>query len=166
MKTRVIKIVFCLSVIVVGAALFWRCKSEDKTTCIVEIQNTKESYDDPNTKYHVVNMYYMILNPPDDLQKLKAVVDTYLHHNSFQQGLPKKEKRDRYITVLFYRESNHFHRGWQPRDDYFNMDRIEDHGDDCIAMVDWTDGDLEKHYYIDKKSRDRNDYGTILEEVN
>lgn len=148
MKTG--KILFPVMLIILGV-FFWGCGQQDKTTQIFEIKNTQEIGNFPGPKYTGINKHYMIINPPQDLNELKILIKEFIANNSVETQLPKKENKPRYIDLTFYRESKSFPRNWQPCDDFFNEDRIEDHGDDCIASVRWTDDNPEKVYEVYKK---------------
>ena len=67
--------------------------------------------------------------------------------------------------MYFYRSSKNLPKNWQPDEAYLNTDRIEHHKDDCIAVIRWSDSQPQKRYDIMKKSSNKSDYGSIIEEI-
>lgn len=131
---------------------------------IFEIKNTQLVYSPPESKVVNIGKHYMIINPPQNLQNLKTLIEKFQKDNPIDNKIGLQVNKERVYTLYFYRESYKLPRNWQPNDGYFTVDRIEDHRNDCIATIIWSDSDYKKNYCIMEKSN--NKYGSIIETQN
>lgn len=138
---------------------------ESTVSEVFEIKNTKEIYNYTDSKVITIMKYYMIPNPPDDLQELKKLVEKFIQDNPVDRENGLDANKDRLYEVYFYRKSNKLPRNWQPNEAYFNTDRIGHHTDDCIAVIRWSDLEPQKLYDIMKKSSNNSNYGFVIEEI-
>ena len=130
---------FC--VLLINAICLVGCKNKVK---IKEIDNTVEEWNNPEYKYIEVNKYFIIDNAPTDLSTLKGLVTDYIEEYNILTSIEKTEK-PKYITLFFHRKSRRLPWKWQPCDAYFDVDQIEHHKDDCIAIVKWPTDSSEKN---------------------
>ncbi len=143
-------------------------REPEGTTRIFEIKNTQLVYYSPDSKIATIEKHYMIIKPPEDLHELKILVEKFTDENPvnmkmFEDTVKNESKitsneiirKDVYIR--FYRESSRLPRDWQPNEAYMNTDRMEHHGNDCIASVAWSDLGQHKTYSVMKKSKKNND---------
>lgn len=135
------------------------------TNEIFEIMNTKEVYNYPDSKVITIMKHYMIINPPEDLQELKKLVIKFNEDNPISRENKLDANKERQFEAYFYRRSKKLPRNWQPNEAYMNTDRIEHHKNDCIAVIRWLDSEPQKRFDIMKKSNNKADYGSIIEEI-
>lgn len=145
-----------------------------EATQIFEIQNTQQLYYDPDSKVATIEKNYMIINEPEDLHKLKKLIEKYNNDSPIDMKIIKKLIEEAEITyddigkidilIKFYRESKDLPRDWHPNEAYFNIDRIEYHNDDCIASIVWSKEDPKKRYSVMKKSLGTDD-PILIEEI-
>ena len=158
MGTRLIK---CLIILVAAVLCLAGCEKPDQTPQIFEIKNTAETSNNPQFKYIEIEKHYMILNAPNNLPDLKALIDDYMVKADIEGQIPKGAKPVS-IELYFYRESKRLPRDWQPEESSFSSERLENHRDDCIGGVFWTTDNPEKRYGVARKGDD----GEVLQEFN
>lgn len=116
------------------------------------------------TGYRKINRYYMIINPPENVEELKIVGEQFYKENLYLEDLSDYENT--FFTTFFYRESRHLPRNWEPNEGYFTVDRIEYHKDDMIMSIyDQRNFSGEISYYPMKRSKRIFNYGDILERL-
>lgn len=135
-----------------------------KQVRIKEIDSTAEEWNNPESHYIEIRKHFIIDNAPNDLRELKGLVIDYIEENNITNQI-EKEGKSKYITLFFYRRSRRLPWKWQPSEAYFDVDRIEHHKDDCIAIVKWATDSSEKNYTIIEKSSRRKDYGEVIREM-
>ena len=140
-------------------------RNHEKETEIFEIKNTKEVYNYPDSKVVTIMKHYMITNPPEDLQERKELVERFSEDNPVDREESIDINKERHYEVYFYRESKRLPKNWQPNEAYFNIDRIEHHTDDAVAVVRWTDSNQQKRYTVMKKSKNKVDYGSLIDQI-
>lgn len=139
-----------------------------ETTWIFEIKNTQIVSYSRDSKIATLEKNYMIIKPPDDLHELKLLVEEFYKENPvnievFESEVIKTnnvtadEIMRKDVSIRFYRESRKLPRNWQPNEAYMKTDRIEHHGQDCIASILYSDTSEHKNYSVMKKSKKTND---------
>lgn len=148
----------------------------DKRVNIFEIPNTRELYANNNFGEEIlyVDEYYMITNPPEELEDLKILIEKFEKDNKIQEKFNSEAKKysnnankgfnNRIFSVTFYREGPNFHRSWQPKKGYISSDdTIDKHKDDIIAHITWSLPQGKKQTLVFKKDKDRDNYGKLIE---
>ena len=62
------------------------------TTQIFEIKNTKIIYNYPDSKMATMEKHYMIINPPEDLDELKKVIEIFHKENPIDNEITVQKK--------------------------------------------------------------------------
>ncbi|GAB6086696.1 hypothetical protein [Alkaliphilus crotonatoxidans] len=120
---KVLLLLLTLSVLLFSYSYIYR--TLDETTQIFEIKNTKEVYDYPDSIMITVRKNYMIINPPEDLQELKCLVEQFYKDNSLNEDSSvDNNNKPKYLEICFYRESKNFPRDWQPNETFMNVNTI------------------------------------------
>ncbi|MFI5490673.1 hypothetical protein [Micromonospora echinaurantiaca] len=130
-------------------------------TRIFEIDNTEEVFGRADEQEVTVKKHYMILNPPEDLAKLKELAEKYGKDHRIEEEVQGTGTKSRVFYMYFYRESDDLPRDWQPDEGYLNTDRLEHHKNDLIASITWSDVDPQKKYHSYEKSKE----GKILKRM-
>ena len=141
-------------------------------TQIFEIDNTSfmRYYEESGIIY--IEKQYMIIKPPKNLKELKLLIEKYENENSIDFDMVKDEIKNKHnitdneikkisVFIRFYREKRNFPRDWQPVGGHMSADRLEHHGDACIASISYSDVEQSKEYTVMKKKRD----GKVVEEI-
>lgn len=158
-------------IVLVLLILFFLCiygvkrREKEETTQIFDIKNTQMIYSPPDSKIVTIEKHYIIINPPKDLHELKTVVEKYQEDNPIDKEIVLDGNKTRVFELYFYRKSKKLPRNWQPNEGYFTTDRIEHHKDDCIATIIWSDSNGQKSFYVMRKSSNKDDYGSAIEEI-
>jgi hypothetical protein len=146
---RRIRKVIILLLIAFSLALSISCQTNKSVkTYIKQIPNTstfvkRENGNGglPGKGDKIYEEYYMIVNPPSDLAKLKKLIKYYDKNHVI------KVKADAYVRC-FFRNSKRMPENWKPDEGFFSIDEIEDHGSDMIAEIQWAKGSSKKIYII------------------
>jgi len=154
----------------------YKLKPEEKARIpdIFEIRDTQSVYYSLDNKDATIEKNYMIINPPENLVRLKSLIEQYINRNPINYEDVKREvEKERngggavinqvLVCVYFYRESSRLPKNWRPNEAYLNTDRMEHHKDDCIASIFWSDSEPQKNFSMMKKSSYSSDYGELIE---
>ncbi len=89
------------------------------------------------------NEFIVIANPPADRKKLQALVDAYN-----EKTLTAAQLSSQYAYVRwFYKESANMPRDYkESHKSYFDIDRIEHHGEDVVLIVTWDEFGKKRSY--------------------
>ena len=127
---------------------FWGCVNQNYSDGVsfyplpdlTFIQTEKDYY---GNSYSVYNDFVVIANPPKNREKLQNFIEVYN-----KKSLPKRQLSQQFGYIRrFYKESETMPRDYkESRDGYFNIDRWENHGDDLLIIVKWSEYGKELTY--------------------
>ena len=102
-----------------------------------------QAQDHNGKAYSVRSEFIVIANPPADRKKLQALVDTYN-----EKTLPAEQLSRHYGYVRwFYKESAKMPRNYkESHKSYFDIDRLEHHGEDVVLIVTWEEFGKKRSY--------------------
>lgn len=157
------KLVILVLALIVPVLLFniYKYVEKAKPNEIFEIKNTKWVNSNPANKVISITNHYMLTNPPYNVNELQNVIKKYIEENPVDREDQLNDSRMRVYHLAFYRMSSKLPRNWQPYGGGFAKDGIDNHSDDCIASVSWSDSDNQKTYSFNI-SKNKN-YETIIE---
>ena len=169
-------ILFFLALIYIIRIFEIKIREKNEVTSIFEIKKTQMTYYSQDTKIATLEKNYMIVQPPENLEELKILVRKYNDDNPIDKEFViehiKKARNSSSVEIkkinyeiYFYRKSKRLPKDWEPDETYMNTDRIEHHTEDCIAVIRWSDLEPEKAYHIMKKSSDKDNYGSLIEQI-
>ena len=166
MKKKLILAVCIISFIVAVAATWHFIRFYDNGEArIFEIEGTEGGGMwgiTPGFETH--SKHFFILNPPEDLHELKAVLEEFIDQN-WQEEASRRDLPVKY-NWSFYRESWGFSRYWTQKFNYWGNDDIIDyHNHDIIATAIIEPLNNEIHYFVSRRSSGLKDYGETLERI-